>query len=456
MKSIIVPLVTLILLGLTSCKYDNLEVVKPGLSLKDRYAVSARAGGFSFPNKVEYLFQVKNWSGKGMSGLTNREILIQVPDSYLNNGEGREHTLENLDASEIEVYAVIAIDNSGENPISLEEMKNAAIRLVHTFGADVNAAVYSIGETTGLEQSMTSDPGELISAIEGIKQYSGSSNFVKGMNFIGNEHFDYYNKQTSVVPMIFFTDGFDDNETKHSLWDGFDRYVIGIDEGARDDVKSKFSSFGFVSFGDEALAEATIREISDRIFSLRSSFYKVEYNSTIKMKRFLTVDATLIMEGKRNDNSEQARYYRNLLMFSPNEYKFENRLFTRSNQIIFRENIIENRKEALLGFIFYNDKAVDIKVFFLDNISESRFRDYSEYVDPNTGEPKPGIELLEVNSADWEVEEVRSDPLNVETINMGIASVNYNYTEANKKKYMVIFSKNFSSWSYFDSAEINE
>ena len=456
MKSIIVPLVTLILLGLASCKYDNLEVVKPELPLNERFEIHTRAGGFSYPNTVDYLFQVKNRNGRGKSGLTEREIFVKVPDSYLYNGEGREHTLENLDASEIEVYAVIAIDNSGRDPNTLEEMKSFAIGLVNSFGLDVNMAVYSIGGTAILEQSMTTDKDQIISAIGKISQNEGSSNFVTGINVVGNAQFDFYNKQMSVVPMILLTDGFDDIGTQLYGFDGFNMYAVGFGNAVGQDVKNKFSSKSYIKLGDDALDKEIIQEINQKVFSLKSSFYKVEYTSTVRLEHFQTVQAVLTMEDKINGNEPQKIYYRNLLMFSPDEYKFENRLWTSSNQIIFRETVTENKKEALIGFVFYYDEPLDFKVFFTDYKPEFGSRNYSEYVESNTGEPKSGVELLEVDSEDWEVEEVLNDPWRRETVKMGIASVPYNYTEANKKKYMIIFSKNGSSWNYFDSADINE
>ena len=460
MKTHISILFLLFIVGFSACKYDSLDIIEPEVRLIERFKLQPIEAGFKFPNRVEIVTQVVNGLGQGKAGLTRKDFLVK--DDFQNIWGEDDFQVNSISASEIKTSLVILIDKAGKDPSHLKMIKESSKEFINSLEPEINVAIFSVGADVSLEISFTKDKLSLLSALDGVSHENGQTNLVSGMNIAEDSLNNFNDIRYSSGSMIVFTDGFEDDPLDLSWWDYNHRHVISIGELMSDGALEVISGGNFQRVTNEQSLTNMLLAIGKSVHSLKSSFYKAEYIPTKKSSYYLSFEVSLVGDELNYRGPSVRRYYFNYLMFTPDEYDFQKAVpsiylgsYGDNNHTIFRDKLNEGGKELLLAATFDNGPK-NLKYFFSNIEPEFWNSKYDSYVNSNTGNPYPGVELLNVNSDNWMFEGVTPFYYTKETFSMGVKSVIYDYSEAIKKKYLIVFIENGSSWNYFDSAIINE
>ncbi|MFT6849221.1 MAG: hypothetical protein ACJATA_000015 [Sphingobacteriales bacterium] len=460
MKPHISILFLLFIVGFSGCKYDSLDIIEPEVRLIERFRLQPREAGFKFPNRVEIVAQVVNGLGQGKAGLTKKDFLVK--DDFQNIwGEG-DFQVNSINASEIKTSLVILMDKSGEDPSHLKMIKESSKEFINSLEPEINVAIFSVGADVSLEISFTKDKLSLLSALDAVSHENGPTNLVSGMNIAEDSLNNFNDIRYSSGSMVVFTDGFEDEPMDLRWWDYNHRHIICLGGLNKEEAVDVISGGNYQTLKSEQSLTDMLLAIGKSVNTLRFSFYKIEYIPTEKSKYYKLVEVSLIGDKLNYFVPTFRGYYFNYLMFSPDEYDFQKAVpsiylgsYGDYNHTIFREKLNVGEKELYLAATFDNGPK-NLKYFFSNIEPEFWNSKYESYVNSNTGNPHPGVELLNVNSDNWMFEGVTPFYYTRETFSIGVKSVNYDYSEVIKKKYLIVFIENGSTWNYFDSGVINE
>ncbi len=148
---------------------------KPELTIFDGTILESKRVNISPPNDINIMFHALDGNGRGISNYSINNFKI---------------TEDGIDVVPIESFAklkersrinysfktVLMIDNTFDEKINFEQIKNAAISFVNDRAEEQQIAVYKFSESVELVQPFTKSSGELASAINGIEPASGSTN----------------------------------------------------------------------------------------------------------------------------------------------------------------------------------------------------------------------------------------------------------------------------------------
>jgi VWA domain-containing protein len=143
-------------------------ITKPEFTKLDGTLLESKRIYISSPNDINIMFHALDSNGRG------------IPNYSINNFRIKE---DGIDVSPIETYAelkernrinyslktVLMIDNTFDEQINFEQIKNAAIAFVNNRAEEQQIAVYKFSENVELVQQFTKSIGELTSAINGIE-----------------------------------------------------------------------------------------------------------------------------------------------------------------------------------------------------------------------------------------------------------------------------------------------